>query len=632
VSGFAGILHIDGTPADRALIERLTEFQKFRGPDGQNVWVDGSVAFGHTLLKISPESELERQPLSLDGQTWIVADCRVDARLTLITELEKCGQHALAGSPDAELILRAYTVWGGDCVHRLLGDYSFAIWDGLRGRLFCARDQMGVKPFFYAHIGSRLIFSNTLACVRRHPAVSNDLNDLAIADFLLFDMIQERGATSFRDIQRLPAAHTLTCTEGKVSTSRYWTLRVSEAIAHEDQRECVDQFRELLDTAIADRLRTNGAGVMMSGGLDSATVAASAQKKFSHHARQPGLRAYTEVFDTLIPHEERHYAGLVAEALNIPIEFQTSDHFGLWKYLDGTETRFSEPLHSPWSDWGFHQLRQVAQTRRVALTGYGGDPSLSCLLTIHFRELLKKLQLGRIGTDVVRYLRAEGRFSRLYFRARWRRWFTSKGERPHYPEWLNQDLEKRLCLRERWQTLTPTHRPNETARQAAYQAMVHPLWPSLFELSDAGATRAAVEVRHPFFDLRLIKFLLALPALPWCSDKELIREAGRGVLPEAVRLRRKSPLLADPLIALLRRPESMWVDSFAPCAELAQYVQRNRIPKVFREKNAWNAWIHLRPLSLNFWLRSKDPSGINALGAAGDADSSGMCEKTVPRT
>jgi asparagine synthase (glutamine-hydrolysing) len=611
VSGFAGILQMDGTPTDRALIERLTEFQTFRGPDGQNIWVDGPIAFGHTLLKISPESQRERQPLSLDGQTWIVADCRVDARSALISELEQCGQRTLPGSPDAELILRAYVAWGDDCVHHLLGDYSFAIWNGPRRQLFCARDHMGVKAFFYAWVGSRLIFSNTLDCVRRHPAVSNNLNDLAIADFLLFDMIQESGATSFRDIQRLPAAHTLMCTEAKVSTRRYWTLPMSEAIVHKDERECVDQFRELLDTAIADRLRTNGAGVMMSGGLDSATIAASAQKKFSREAAQPGLCAYTEVFDSLIPHEERHYAGLVAEALNIPIKFQTSDEFGLWKYLGGTETRFSEPLHSPWSDWGFHLLRQVAQTRRVVLTGYGGDPALSCQLTVHFLQLLKDLQLRRMAADAVRYLRSEGRLSRLYFRTRWRRWFPSKNERPHYPVWLNHNLEKRLCLRERWRTLAPTYAPNSTARGVAYQSMIHPLWPSLFELSDAGATHAQVEVCHPFFDLRLVKFLLALPVLPFCSDKELLREAGRGVLPESVRLRRKSPLLSDPLIALLQRPEAAWVDSFAPCPQLDHYVERDRIPKVFREKNAWKAWIHLRPLSLNFWLRPKDASGIN---------------------
>jgi asparagine synthase (glutamine-hydrolysing) len=144
--------------------------------------------------------------------------------------------------------------------------------------------------------------------------------------------------------------------------------------------------------------------------------------------------------------------------------------------------------------------------------------------------------------------------------------------------------------------------------------MVDPTWPDLFEGYDPGVTRVPVEVRYPFFDLRLVEFLLALPALPWCSDKELLREAARGILPDAVRLRRKSPLLADPLIALLQRPESAWVDSFKSVPELSRYVERKLIPRVFGEKDVWTAWIHLRPLSLNFWLRSKEASDIKEAG------------------
>jgi asparagine synthase (glutamine-hydrolysing) len=611
VSGFAGIVHLDGSPVDQDLLQRLVDFQRFRGPDAQNVWITGHVGFGHTLLNVSSESENEHQPLSLDEETGIVCDCRVDDRPALITKLESRGHNGIAGAADAELILRAYNVWGHDCVQHLLGDFAFAIWDARQRRLFCGRDQMGVKPFYYAYVGSRLVFSNTLDCIRQHPGVSSVLNDLAIADFLLFDAIQEPGATSFRDIQRLLPAHTLTLAGKDISTRRYWTFPVSAPIHHTRSSDCVEEFRKLMDTAVAERLRTNSAGIMMSGGLDSATVAVAAQSIFSRNGSVPGLCAYTEVFDRLIPHEERHYAGLVAEALQIPIEFQTSDDSGVSKGLGNRDGHFPEPVHSPWSDWGFALLRQMAITQRIVLTGFGGDPTFSSLLTVHFLQLLKERHFGRLIADAARYLTAEGRFSRLYVRTRWRRWFPSKNVVPHYPVWLNPDLEKRLGLRQRWKTLNRTPAPAEGVRPVALESTLSSLWPALFEEHDSGVTRVPVEVRHPFFDLRLISFLLALPALPWCSDKELLREASRGVLPDAVRLRRKSPLIADPLIALLRRPESEWLDSFTPCADLAQFVQRNRIPKVLGERNTWNAWINLRPLSLNFWLRLKEPSGIN---------------------
>jgi len=131
---------------------------------------------------------------------------------------------------------------------------------------------------------------------------------------------------------------------------------------------------------------------------------------------------------------------------------------------------------------------------------------------------------------------------------------------------------------------------------------VAPIWQNLFGECDAGITRVPVEVRHPFFDLRVVKFLLALPRLPWCCDKHLLREAARGVLPESVRLRPKSPLPADPMIAVLQLPESAWVDRFEPVPELEHYVVRTRIPAVHSEQDSWAAWINLRPLSLNFWL------------------------------
>jgi len=451
--------------------------------------------------------------------------------------------------------------------------------------------------------------SNTLNCIRLYPAVSAHLNDLAICDFLLFDMIREPGATSFADIRRLPPAQALAWEGGSISIRRYWTLPVSEPLQHKKPGECVEQFRELLDRAVADRLRTNHAGVLMSGGLDSPTIAASAKRTLSKNGARANLRAFTDVFERLIPHEERQYATLVAEALKIPIEFHASDGDGLWNCPNGQNHTWPEPMHSPASDGGLGQLRQVAAGNRAVLTGFGGDPAFSCLLSVHFSELIKNKRMADALGDGLRYLMTKGRFSRLYFRARWNKWFGDESQIPRYPGWLNPNLESKLALRERWEKLMAASSTNGTARHTAYEAMVDPTWPNLFEGYDPGATGIPIEVRHPFFDLRVVSFLLALPALPWCSDKELLREVARGTLPEEVRLRRKSPLLAEPLNALLQQKESAWVDSFVCLPELDRYVERRRIPKVFGEKDIWNAWIHLRPLSLNFWLRSLAAAG-----------------------
>src|SRR6266702_1841181 len=142
MSGIAGILHLDGAPVDRRLLHRMAELMTFRGPDAQETWLNGHVAFCHTLLKTTEEAERERQPFTLDGRTWIVADARVDAQEDLIANLNAKGEPAKGGMTDVELLLRAYRVWGEECVEHLLGDFSFAVWDGSKQELFCARDQM----------------------------------------------------------------------------------------------------------------------------------------------------------------------------------------------------------------------------------------------------------------------------------------------------------------------------------------------------------------------------------------------------------------------------------------------------------------------------------------------------------
>jgi len=170
------------------------------------------VGFGHTLLSTTDDAALDRQPYSLDDSLWITADARIDGRQDLVAALRDAGEVVAGEATDAELVLHAYRAWGERCVDRLLGDFAFGIWDQRQRRLFCARDHFGVKPFFYAEPRGAFIFSNTLECVRRHPGVTSALDDLSIADFLLFEYNQRLDATAFAEIRRLPPGHALTWT------------------------------------------------------------------------------------------------------------------------------------------------------------------------------------------------------------------------------------------------------------------------------------------------------------------------------------------------------------------------------------------------------------------------------------
>lgn len=610
MSGFVGIRHLNGSPVESALLQRLTSFLAFRGPDARQTWLAGPIGLGAAVLNPGVENEAASL-VHLKGDLHIVADARVDGRRDLEARLRDRGHAVSSAAGDAEIILHAYRVWGERCLEHLIGDFSFAIWDGARRRLFCARDQMGVKPFFYARLGPLLLFGNTLDCLRRHPAVSDRLNDLSIADFLLFDMMQDPAATAFADIQRLPPAHFLSCEPERVSLQCYWTPAVIAPVRYRRPADYVDHFNELLDIAVADRLRTESACVFMSGGLDSPTVAASAMRVAARPGASCSPWAYTQVFDSLIPHEERHYATLVAQALKIPIEYRADDHLRPFQFAEQPDYHSPEPVHTAWPDVIGDQLRRVATVSRVVLTGFGADPLFSSRISIHFRQLLDQKQYGRALADAGRYLGVEGRLSRLYLRTRWRLLFASRdAHQGFFPPWLNEDFAKTLGLRERWESFSPPRAPASAVRPEAHEVTFAPFWTDLFSMHDPGVTGVPVEVRHPFFDLRLMNYLLALPRLPWCCDKQLLREAGRGVLPDAVRLRRKSPLLADPLLTLLKRPEARGINRFAPLPELQRYVAPARIPQTIETKDIWTAWVHLRPLSLNYWLRGRAPDHI----------------------
>jgi len=598
MSGIAGIYRLDGRPVDLALLTRMTEFMAYRGPDAQETWADGSVGFGHTMLRTTEESLTERQPCSLDGQIWITADARVDAQQDLVAELEARGRRKVKEATDAELIFHAYHVWGEDCVEHLMGDFAFAIWDGAQRQLFCARDHFGIKPFYYAAVDGALVFSNTLNCLRMHPAVSDRLNDLAVADFLLFSFNQEPGTTTFADIQRLPPAHCLTWSRQSHHLKRYWQIPVEEPIRLKRQRDYVEHFLALLRLAVADRLRTNCVGVCMSGGLDSTGLAAVARELLSCRYSTFDLRAYTVVYNRLIPDEERYYAGLAAAALDIPIQYLVADDYSLYERWDRPEMRRPEPDRSPLSVVSMDLLQQISVHSRVAFYGEGLDNLLYYEWRPYISQLLGQKRLGRLVADLWYFMSSQRRLP--FWRRITNRWHAVPSNQrllPAYPVWIHPEFAARLRLRERWEQVHRASPVVHPVRPKAYNSLGRLNWQLFFERYDPGITMMPVEMRHPYMDLRLVRYLLAVPPLPWCVNKYLPRTAFCGILPEPVRRRRKSSLMGNPVLELWREAATALLVNFHPRPELAQYVVAEAI------QGPDEMEVNLRPHSLNLWLQ-----------------------------
>jgi asparagine synthase (glutamine-hydrolysing) len=598
MSGIVGIVNWDGALVDPRLLSRLTDALKNAGPDGRHIWLGGAVGFGHALLTTSRDAAPETQPLSLDGRTWITADARVDGRADLMRELRAHGCDGLRDATDAALILHAYRVWGESCVRNLLGDFAFAIWDGERRRLFCARDHFGVKPLFYAEGAGFLVFSSSLDCVRLHPGVSRALDDHAIADFLRVGSIEEPAMTCFAGIRRLPAAHDL-IGETRVRAKRYWMLPVDSVVRYRCSTEYIEHFTDLLTRAVADRLRSRAVGVLMSGGLDSTTIAATAKRCLADDPRPFDLRAYTTVCDRLVDDPERRYAQLTADALAIPIHYRVVDDYRMFERWDKAELRRAEPEADPLLAVHVDQLSEAAANGRVLLTGHGAD----CAMRVPARyavDLVKHGEFGRLSAEVGRYIMQCRRLPRVRIGTHARRWlgFTkSAADRP--PSWLNATARLRPATVMGAPMVHPT-------RPHAYELLTSADWPSIFETYDPGVTRVPVEVRHPFFDRRLVEYLLAIPPMPWAFDKTIVRLAMRGSLPEPVRRRPKTVAASDPIVALLQAPDARWVDNFEAVPALHRYVEREGVPRVCGETDQNAVWTNVRPLCLNYWLKTQD--------------------------
>lgn len=607
MSGICGIVHLDGGPVERPLLEAMTSFLTFRGPDDKGIWSDGQAGFGHTQLRTTFESEREQQPSRREG-AWITADARIDGRAELKDRLRTAGRSGVADATDEQLILHAYHVWGTDCVQHLLGDFAFAIWDTARRRLFCARDHLGVKPFFYARMGHCLVFSNTLDCVRRHPLVPSRLNDLFIADFLLFGESQEPDTTAFADVFRLRPAHRMTWSPDEgLRVARYWTLPSDLGVQHRAAGDYVERFRELLDLAVSDRLRTSRVCVAMSGGLDSTSVAAVARDLLIRGGRSFKLNAHAVVYDHLIPDQERYYSGLAAKHLGIPIHYLAADNYQLYERWQEDSTTTPEPSDVSQAAMVADANLKVASLGRVALTGWDGDALLSESLRPRFKSMVRNGQISALARGLLGYASVESKLTR----SGWQNWMRRLGPRLRrrqplagYPSSLNPVFEAELKLKDRWLDRQAAGLPTHATRPYAYQVLDLIERYAFFESYDAGVTRVPVEYRHPLMDLRLVTYCLALPHQPWVVKKYVLREAMKGLLPESVRRRPKTPLQADPVPSLFRNGKIANLDALSTAVPLHKYVAKAKASRIdtFDGPASTSSPTSTCPLSLNIWL------------------------------
>ena len=276
--GIAGILHhhADGR-IDAALLRRMTDALRHRGPDGEGLYLAPGIGLGHRRLAVIDLDGGAQPMFNEDGSVAIVFNGEIYNHAALRPELAAAG-HVFRSHSDTEAIIHAWEQWGPGCLRRLEGMFALALWDQRRRSLFIARDRLGKKPLHYGWTNRRdLVFASELAALADVPGLSCALDPAAVADYFAYGHVQD-PATIYRDIRKLPPAHYLLLTRDAPS---------AEPVAYWDAREAPSAQPDAADAAGALRSRLRGAvrarmiadvplGGFLSGGLDSSAVVALA--------------------------------------------------------------------------------------------------------------------------------------------------------------------------------------------------------------------------------------------------------------------------------------------------------------------------------------------------------------------
>ncbi len=556
MSGIAGVLHLDGKPADAAELQRMLAAIAHRGPDGSAVWRSRNAGLAHATLRALPEASGEQMPLIRD-ELAITADVRLDNRDELLEALRPVGRTV----SDAELILLAYRAWNEDCATRLLGDFAFALWDDRRSVLFCARDHFGTKPFYYHAAGGRFAFASEIKGLFALPDMPRRVNDRAVADYLV-SIVPDTQTTLYTGISRLPPHHCLTVGREDIRVRSYWELRPARI----DGIDAPERFRELFTASVRNRMRSAGpVGAMLSGGLDSSAIACVAGPIIGRRSKQR-LPTFSLVFDNSPVRSERPFIDAVlAQGWFDPV-FIESDGYapfdGFERILAEQEGVFLAPGLA-----GTRRLYRAAAAKgvNVLLNGHGGDEVVS-----HGYGRLHELARGNHWLGLWRQARGlaalydettwgifaayvnrygPGRQIRSRARAVARRalgHLRGAGRQvlagPAWRRFVNPSLIERTDLADRWtdhQRSWTAAMLEERTRQA--WTLSSGLQAHAFEVLDRAAAAAGVEPRYPFWDKRLVEFCLALPGEEKLDDgwpRLVLRRAMEGILPAEVQWRR----------------------------------------------------------------------------------------------
>lgn len=551
MSGIAGIIHFDGQPARPSEVQAMTTAMAYRGPDGIAHWSRESAALGHCMLRTTPESLDEQQPLTNENDSLVlVLDGRIDNWEGLRRDL--LGRSVnLRNRSDAELVLRAYETWGTQCLSHIEGDFAFVIWDVRQQQAFCARDRAGSRRFLYHWNGRSLAFATDVHAILSLPWVPHEPNLGALAQLLAL-LGWESDETLWKDITRLAPAHHLMVRRGCTGTAaRYWYPDIHARLPCRSDGDYKAYYLDLFTDVVRRMSRSHHPiACDVSGGLDSSAIFAVAEHlRRTGRLLAPGLEGYALDFSGDPRADEMAYARAVGAHLGRSIHEIPPAFISLDAHRSHAR-RLHELPEFPATSMN-RSIASAAHSHgcRVWLRGQGGDEWIGgvaahsdALASLDFAGLYKLLRADAQAGGIRSALRNFVRHGLMPFLpARALNGVRALAGRPPAPVkpapfWLSLQMSALLQGRPRPPDVVPRLPGARHAKRRLLDFLtgdksVH------HEFNELQSALLGLETRRPFWDSRLIQATISMPEhlrLRGNENKWLHRQALAGLLPGSV--------------------------------------------------------------------------------------------------
>lgn len=529
--GIAGWLNLkDDILKSGSIIEKMTKTLSKRGPDDENYYMANNVLLGHRrLVVVDPTGGAQPMVKTAGGKKYVIV---YNGELYNTEELRKVlleKGYSFESYSDTEVLLTSYINWGQDCVKYINGIYAFAVWNEADKSLFMSRDPLGVKPLFYTIKGDSLIFGSEIKAILAHPYVKPILDQQGIMEIFALGPARVLGSGVFKGINEVPPAHYMICNREGIRLHEYWKLKCEPH--YENKIETAEHVRSLLGDAIERQLVADvPVCTFLSGGLDSCAISAFAADYFKKqgqilHTYEIDYEDNDKYFKSndFEPDSDKHWSQVMSKFINSNHHVIVNNNLDLADALYESVKAGDLPGMADIDSSLFLFCKEIRKNAVVALSGecadeiFGGYPWFT--------------RQEDINADTFP-------------------WSKSINERKTILSKNLKNLDLEGCLREQYEKsikevpVMEGESPHEKRMRELFYLNIKWFMVTLLNRKDRMSMGNSLEVRVPFADYRLVEYAFNIPSeIKFCNNREkgILREALRGILPESIINRKKSP-------------------------------------------------------------------------------------------